>query len=409
MSSIVGKYVIGDYISKGSYGSVYRCNDNLAVKVIPNNDCGISCLLEATIMRSYNHPNIMNCVDIITRPDAMYIFMDMAETDMLTYIRKNTLTEDQLRSVSHQCVHGLSALHQQGIIHCDIKPNNILLFPGMNVKIADFSLSSLKISEVDSFRSNICATHYRPPEVLAKKSWNEAVDIWSLGCTFYELATGALLVHLQCNERYIKDTDKERWYTVTLSAIRLWRLSVGDITANIDAVNVPVIKPITVSSLWYKQNHDFMNLVNSMLTYDHTKRPSCEDILNHSYFKGMKLLSYEVFSATMPNVTEKSMKMIDAYFAKINIVDSAMVALTKEIYFRSTHVIDNVKKLDTCVTIAHKLLKGREPLKTLLFSPISSVVECERQICKGLNYQLHVIFPDQLTYIIKPYREFPIQ
>lgn len=415
MSELVGKYIINDYINKGSYGSVYSCTDTdnpkikLAVKVIPNGDCGISSLLEATIMKSYNHPNIIQAVDIIARPDSLYIFMNMGETDMLSYIRKNSLTEEQLKSVTHQCVHGLSALHQQGIIHCDIKPNNILLFPNMNVKIADFSLSSLKISECDLFEYNICATHYRPPEVLAKKYWNQAVDIWSLGCTFYELATGSLLVHLQCNEKYIKDIDKERWYMVTLSAIRSWRLSVGDLTANIDNIEIPFIKPITISSLWYDKNINFRNLVNSMLTYDHTRRPSCEDILNHPYYKGMKLSCYEVYSASMPNVEEKLTRSIDAYFNKINITHSAMISLTKEIYFRSTHVKNDIKKLDTCATIAHKLLNGRSPMKNLLFSPISEIKECERQICKGLNFQLHVILPDQLTCIIKPYREFPLQ
>jgi cyclin-dependent kinase 7 len=408
-------YTITDYINKGSYGSVYRCKgsngEKYAVKVMPvRGDQGIPCLIEATVLSSYVHPYIVKSHQISAKPDKLCIFMEHADVDLLTYTRSKSLTPEELKKFSHQCLQGIRSLHQQGIIHCDIKPNNLLLFPDGNIKVADFSLSTLKISKHESFEYKVCATSYRPPEVLKGLQWNELVDVWAMGCTFYEMATGSLLVPPQCREEFMRDEDKIFWYQKTLSAINSWRKSVGDASANIDRINVVPSRSITVSKKWYEVDKHFNNLVNWMLVYDYNQRPNCETLLTHSYFAGMSGVVYTVNTIKSPAIDQEKSARIERYFMNISVNDPALVALTKEIYFRCTNQPDNILKLDTCYWIAHKILYRKPPAKSQIFSQIPDIVLLEMKICSSLNYRLHVtpIISDCLTQNIKPYREFPI-
>lgn len=410
-NSKVNGYTIEKCIGKGSYGSVYSCRDyrgeRYAVKAIPVGDNGIPSLMEASIMTSYSHPYIISAKEIISNPKEFYIFMELAETDMLRYIHKNVVSLEMLKRITHQCLLAVTSLHQQGIIHCDIKPNNILLFPNGDIKIADFSLSTLKISQNESFEFKICATNYRPPEVLKNEKWNQAVDIWALGCTFYELATGSILVPQQYSEMRSANIDRQHLYKMTLCVIHEWRKLVGDSTTNIDTFNISAPKKITIPNTWSRVTSEFNNMVNCMLTYDHRRRPDCMMLLRHPYYDGCKTIQYTINSPNPPTITESISKSIDYYFSKIPHADDAMISLTKEIYFRASDIPDNVLKKDTCAWIASKILTGRSMDQKYMFSQFPHVKDCERKICISLGFRLHVILPDQLTYNIKPYREFP--
>lgn len=411
------KYTIVDHIKSGSYGAVYKCRDSrgleLAVKVIKSTEMGIECLIEASIMVSYNHRNIISARDIISKPDMFCICMDLAVMDLRVFCRTMPVTADNLRNISNQCLQGLNAMHEQGMIHCDIKPNNLLIFADGTVKITDFSLSTLKISKNDSFDYKICATNYRPPEVLKGEKWDQAVDIWSMGCTLYEIATGSILVPLQCKDTSIKETDKQFWCAVTLSAINKWRKSVGDKTAFLETVNV--IQPhhqITLVEKWQTLDEQFKDLVMSMLTYDPKERPDTSMLLNNSYYNIIGEIKYSVNAPRCPVIDNVISKQIDAYFAKIiRGEDVALVSLTKEIYFRTTNIKNSTLKMDACAWVATKILSN-EPMKVdFIFSQLHQVVECEKRICESLGYRLHITYlsnSESGMQKTRSYREFPV-
>lgn len=413
ISKKIDGYTIEKYINKGSYGSVYACSNStgqkFAVKITSSIEKGIASLIEATIMTSYCHPYIVSAKDIIAKPEMFCIFMELAETDLLNCIRKRDLSLPEIKKYTHQILYAVASLHQQGIIHCDIKPNNILLYSDGNIKLADFSLSTLKISKNESFEYRICATNYRPPEVLKSERWNQAVDIWAMGCTFYELATGSVLVPNQCREDFIREFDRPFWYKVTLSAINKWRRSVNDSTAFNETIDVNPKNNIIIVNKWARVDQEFNRLVSWMLTYDHRMRPDCTLLLQHKYYEGSTSDMYYVNSAKQPTVNPIISKQIDAYFEKIKYSDPALIALTKEIYFRAANIPNNILKIDTSAWIASKLLTDRQISQDYLFSQLPHIIECERKICASLGYRLHVILPDQLTCIIKPYREFPLK
>ena len=98
-----------------------------------------------------------------------------------------------LRSVAHvtrQVLQGLAYLHAQKIIHRDIKPDNILWTSAGRVKIADFDISTQVVGARTLQRSCVGTPHYTAPEVLMLEPYSAKADIWSLGCTVLELATG---------------------------------------------------------------------------------------------------------------------------------------------------------------------------------------------------------------------------
>ena len=204
-------------LGEGSYGSVYRCcNENgncFAVKCIKSNDTGIPNILETSIMKTIFHPNLNTAVHIHTSPSETHIFQKLAKTDLSRYTRKNkkNISFSTLKRWSFEIVQGLACLHRQNIVHADIKASNVLLFEDKSVKLGDFTLSVLVKDSYSSISKNqhsfsanntqprkkfthkVCTYSHRPPECWFDQGWSYPLDIWSLGCTLFEIAYGKLL------------------------------------------------------------------------------------------------------------------------------------------------------------------------------------------------------------------------
>ncbi|KAJ9677491.1 hypothetical protein PVL29_022469 [Vitis rotundifolia] len=108
--------------------------------------------------------------------------------------RGGKLSESEVRDYARMIIRGLCYMHQKGLVHCDLKPDNVLVFPvvdgGNVVKIADFGLAK-RVGEEEDPRVGFRGTPaYMSPESLALKEHDAPMDIWSLGCTIIEMVTG---------------------------------------------------------------------------------------------------------------------------------------------------------------------------------------------------------------------------
>ncbi|KAK2879644.1 hypothetical protein Q8A73_023456 [Channa argus] len=189
------------YIAKGSFGPILKVKDKAkqktyAVKVIPKSEILRLGVLEQSkeeviVQRQVHHPFVHDLQDCWQTQRHLYIMCDYCSTgDLYTYWQMiGQFTEDTVRVFAAELACALGFLHDNGIIHRDVKMENILLTDNGHLRLADFGLSRRLESGGRAF--TICGTiQYMAPEVLSGGPYNHAADWWSLGILLFSLVNG---------------------------------------------------------------------------------------------------------------------------------------------------------------------------------------------------------------------------
>ena len=185
-----------EVLGRGSYGKVYRADNDLtgkavAIKTFTNTDKNKGLpkdsLLEANILCKTNHPNVLKAEKISLNGCSLCFATELANQNMSEMIANNVYPgEDEMEKIIFSLIDGLAYLHENYIVHQDIKEDNILMF-GNVPKFADFGISSVKYQHTLPYE-NIITSWWRPPEIFAKlPTYNNTVDVWSLGVVLYNL------------------------------------------------------------------------------------------------------------------------------------------------------------------------------------------------------------------------------
>ncbi|RLM70328.1 hypothetical protein C2845_PM17G08730 [Panicum miliaceum] len=194
----------------GSFGQVYLASNresslNCAIKEIlhPHSKEQIMQLYrEVYFLSKFSHPNIVRYYGINLTGGKLSIYMEyMSEGSIHKLLKDGPFNENRIRHCTVQILFGLAYLHGRKIAHRDIKGGNILVGPKGEVKLADFGLAK-NISSVAEVHSDKGTPFWMAPEVIKSKfsgsGYNLLADIWSLGCTVIEMATGAHPWHEHC-------------------------------------------------------------------------------------------------------------------------------------------------------------------------------------------------------------------
>ncbi|XP_037806288.1 serine/threonine-protein kinase polo [Lucilia sericata] len=147
---------------------------------------------EITIHRSLNHPNIVKFHGFFEDSANIYIVLELCKkrSMMELHKRRKTITEYECRYYIFQIIQGVKYLHDNRIIHRDLKLGNLFLNDMLHVKIGDFGLAT-RIEYEGERKKTLCGTpNYIAPEILTKKGHSYEVDIWSIGCVMYTLLVG---------------------------------------------------------------------------------------------------------------------------------------------------------------------------------------------------------------------------
>ncbi|MEE3452030.1 Stk1 family PASTA domain-containing Ser/Thr kinase [Dialister sp.] len=196
------RYELMEKIGSGGMADVYKARDILldrivAVKIlhgnfVEDNDFIVRFRHEAQSAGKLSHPNIVGIYDVGCDDDIHYIVMEYVEGETLKqYILNHpNIPIDTAVRIAIEIGYALEEAHANGIIHCDVKPHNVLLTKNGKVKVTDFGIArAINSSTVMDKESILGSVHYLSPEQAAGDKITEKTDIYSLGIVLYEMLT----------------------------------------------------------------------------------------------------------------------------------------------------------------------------------------------------------------------------
>jgi serine/threonine-protein kinase len=204
LNAIIGEYRIVGTIGEGGMGEVYRAVHNkigriVAVKVLSqasrNPEFVERFLNEARIQASLQHPNIATLYDFLEYNNQPCIIMEFVEGQTLTdYIRmRGALRLAEAFPIFRAIVEALAYVHDRGIIHRDIKSNNVKITPSGQVKLLDFGIAKSGSSPSLTVAGGFVGTlQYVSPEQFTGGFADARSDVWALGVLLYEMVTGRM-------------------------------------------------------------------------------------------------------------------------------------------------------------------------------------------------------------------------
>nr|XP_020478474.1 serine/threonine-protein kinase PLK1 isoform X2 [Monopterus albus] len=219
------RYTRGRFLGKGGFAKCFEITDVETKQVFAGKIVPKSLILkqhqrekmtsEITIHKTLSHPNIVGFHGFFEDDDFVFVVLEICRRRSLLELhkRRKAVTEPEARYYMTQLLRGVQYLHNNKVIHRDLKLGNIFLNDDMEVKIGDFGLAT-KIEFDGERKKTLCGTpNYIAPEVLCKKGHSYEVDVWSLGCILYTLLVGKPPFETSClKETY--NRIKKNSYTI---------------------------------------------------------------------------------------------------------------------------------------------------------------------------------------------------
>jgi serine/threonine-protein kinase len=195
------RYRIQDQIGDGGMATVYRAFDTVLQRAVALKVLGSQVepqlkerfQAEAQAVAKLNHPNIINVYDVGEMDGSPYIVMEYVDGITLKELIQewNNLPASEALGIVKQIGSALSYAHRKGIIHCDVKPHNILITPSGRAKLVDFGIAQAQVGRKRRKREQVYGTPlYMAPEQMAGRPVSPRTDVYGLGLVLWEALTG---------------------------------------------------------------------------------------------------------------------------------------------------------------------------------------------------------------------------
>lgn len=285
-------YIKLDKLGEGTYATVFKgrskLTDNLvALKEIRlEHEEGAPCtaIREVSLLKDLKHANIVTLHDIIHTDKSLTLVFEYLDKDLKQYMDDcgNILSMQNVRIFLYQILRGLAYCHRRKVLHRDLKPQNLLINDRGELKLADFGLARAKSVPTKTYSNEVVTLWYRPPDVLLGSSeYSTQIDMWGVGCIFYEMAAGRPL--------FPGSTVEDELHLI----FRLLGTPTEDSWPGISAVDdfksykFPKYKTQPLINQSPRLDTDGMDLLMSFLNYESKKRISAEESMRQLYFKSM--------------------------------------------------------------------------------------------------------------------------
>jgi len=283
-------------VGAGTYGVVYKAKDRqnggfVALKRIrlEVEDEGIpsTTLREISVLRQLKHPNIVELSDVIQSEGRLFLVFEFVDKDLKKYMEsiEGPLSQSIIKSFTYQMIKGLEFCHIRGVMHRDLKPQNILISRDGRLKLADFGLARAFVPPIRPFTHEVVTLWYRPPEILLGcKTYALPVDMWAVGTILAEMVTKRPLFpgDSEVDElfkifRKLGTPNEEIWPGVT--SLQDWNES------------FPIWPALQIGKLIHGGIDDAgIDLIEQLLPMDPKRRLSASESLRHEYFSDMSAM-----------------------------------------------------------------------------------------------------------------------
>mmetsp|Transcript_114435 Transcript_114435/g.363714 ORF Transcript_114435/g.363714 Transcript_114435/m.363714 type:complete len:266 (-) Transcript_114435:575-1372(-) len=240
---------------------------------------------EVALVKELSHPNVVKLLDVFCSTKKLVLVFEFLEYDLGKYMKSvdRVLDPKIIQYLSYQLCDGIQFCHANRILHRDLKPQNLLIDSKLRLKIADFDLARPDSVLVRNYTPEVVTVWYRPPEILLGCThYRTAADIWSVGCTIAEMATGFPL--------FAGDSEIGTIFQV------FEKLGTPTVEQWPGLMDLPHFKPTfpqwrlkgweTIRNTRAQIGVDGMDLLDRLLAYDPRRRVNAHTALQRRYFAG---------------------------------------------------------------------------------------------------------------------------
>ncbi|XP_008807532.2 cyclin-dependent kinase G-2 [Phoenix dactylifera] len=301
-------------IDEGTYGVVYRAKDKKTGEVVAlkkvkmekeREGFPLTSLREINILLSFHHPSIVDVKEVVMGSlDSIFMVMEYMEHDLkgLMEAMKQPFSQSEVKCLMLQLFEGVKYLHDNWVLHRDLKTSNLLLNNRGELKICDFGLARQYGSPLKPYTHLVVTLWYRAPELLlGAKEYSTAIDMWSLGCIMAELLAKEPLF----NGKTEFDQLDKIFRTLGTPNEKIWPGFAKLPGVKVNFVKQPYNRlrekfPPTSFTGRPTLSEAGFDLLNKLLTYDPEKRITAEAALEHPWFSEVPLPKSKEFMPTFP-------------------------------------------------------------------------------------------------------------
>ncbi|KAK4568944.1 hypothetical protein RGQ29_004382 [Quercus rubra] len=293
-------------INEGTYGVVYKAKDRKTGEIVAlkkvkmgvekGDGFPLSSLREINILMSFNHPSVVGVKEVVMDEDdfdSVFMVMEYMESDLkgvleAMKVKKQLYCMSEVKCLMRQLLEGVKYLHDNWVIHRDLKTSNLLLSNEGELKICDFGLSRQYGSPLKPYTPLVVTLWYRAPELLlGTMKYSTAIDMWSVGCIMAELVAQEALFRGK-NEidqlgkifQILGTPNDKIWPGLTkLRGVRPNIKQPYNLLRKKFPARSFIGSPVLCDSGF--------DLLNKLLTYDPEKRITAEAALKHDWFSNL--------------------------------------------------------------------------------------------------------------------------